>query len=357
MTLSTTNISQSERRYEMKKTSISNLPFQRGISLIEIMVSLTITLILTLGLANVYLGSKRSYVFQENLSIIQENGRFAIEQIGRDIRMAGFISGECGSISDLNNIIKSSIIDDLSEAEKDFINTFSSSGFVSGTRTNGQDTIRLTQWTRTDPGFYFGTNNYNPKSSQFFLDDHDYNLNTGDIILVTDCKGNGDLFKASNVQEVGGSGKNRGTNVVHAGNFNNPSPKLDGDYTNGGYLMRFQDFQMIEYRVQNGALERRQPSGNWQELIDGVVTLQAQYGLDTNGDGSVNQYDTADNLSSTTDWGQVISIRVHLLLRGRDPNQVDNIQNFMLDAPFNNAADRNLHQIVTTTVGIRNRLP
>jgi len=341
----------------MKVSYNSPLRFQKGISLVEIMVALTITLVLTLGLANVYLGSKRSYVFQENMSVIQENGRFAIEQIARDIRMAGFVSGECGTITNLNNIIRQTEINLLPPEQKEFMENFISYGFVSGTRSNGQDVLRLTQWTRTDPGFFFGTNNYNSNSSQFFLDDHGYGLNTGDILLVTDCKGNGDLFKASNVQEVGGSGKNRGTNVVHAGNFNNPSPKLDGDYTNGGYLMRFQDFRVIEYRVNNGNLQRRVPGSAWQDLIDDIVALQAQYGLDTNGDGSADTYDTADNLVTQSDWEQVVSIRVHLLLRGPDVNQVDNVQTFLLDAPFNVAPDRNLHQVVTTTVGIRNRLP
>lgn len=342
----------------MKFFSRTPPKLQTGISLVEIMVALTITLVLTLGLANVYLGSKQSYIFQENLSRIQENGRFAIEQIARDIRMAGYVFGECGSITELYNIIRPTIISEMPEAEKDYLNTFINSGFVSGERANGQDILRLVRWDRTDPGFYFGTNRYNANSSQFFLDDHGYDIETGDIILVTDCKGNGDIFKASNVQEVGGgSGKNKGTNVVHAGNFNTPSPKLNGNYTDGGYLMRFKDFDMIEYRVNNGSLERRLPNGNWQELIDGVVALQAEYGSDTNGNGSVDEYKTADEFSNSNEWGRVVSIRIHLLLRGTDQNLVDQIQTFMLDAPFNVAADRNLHQVVTTTVGIRNRLP
>lgn len=341
----------------MIRFSQTPLSFQKGISLVEIMVALTITLVLTLGLASVYLGSKRSYVFQENMSVIQENGRFAIEQIARDIRMAGYVSGECGTITDLNNIIRPNVIDEMTDEEKGFMQQFTNSGFISGTQNNGQDILRLTNWTRTDPGFYFGTNRYSAQNSRFFLDDHGYDVETGDVILVTDCKGNGDLFKASNVQEVGGNNQNRGTNVVHAGNYNIAPPKLEGDYTNGGYLMRFRDFSMTEYRVHNGNLQRRTSDGDWENLIDGVVALQAEYGIDSNGDGSVDIYDTANNLTGSTDWSQVISIRVHLLLRGPDPNQVDEIQTFMLSAPYNQASDRHLHQVMSTTVGIRNRIP
>ena len=63
---------------------------QSGMTLIEIMIALLIGVFLTGGIILVFISSKQTYRMQENLSRLQENGRFAMEFLGRDIRMAGF---------------------------------------------------------------------------------------------------------------------------------------------------------------------------------------------------------------------------------------------------------------------------
>ncbi|MDV7393638.1 prepilin-type N-terminal cleavage/methylation domain-containing protein, partial [Arthrospira platensis SPKY1] len=62
---------------------------QRGLSLVEILVALTISLFLVAGVIQLFIGSKQTYRFHDGLSRIQENGRFALEVMARDIRMAG----------------------------------------------------------------------------------------------------------------------------------------------------------------------------------------------------------------------------------------------------------------------------
>ncbi|MGB5408926.1 MAG: PilW family protein [Thiogranum sp.] len=63
---------------------------QHGFSLVEILVAMAIGLLLTAGLIQILSGSKQTYRVQDNLSRLQENGRFAIVQLGNSIRMAGF---------------------------------------------------------------------------------------------------------------------------------------------------------------------------------------------------------------------------------------------------------------------------
>ena len=63
---------------------------QRGMSLIELMVALTIGLFLVLVIANVFIGSKQTYTNQDNLSRLQENGRFALALFGKMTREAGY---------------------------------------------------------------------------------------------------------------------------------------------------------------------------------------------------------------------------------------------------------------------------
>ncbi|MDG4553254.1 MAG: PilW family protein [Candidatus Competibacter sp.] len=65
---------------------------QHGMTLIEIMVSLVISLFLLTGLLQMFIATRQSSRIQENLSRIQENGRFGIEYINRVVRQAGYRS-------------------------------------------------------------------------------------------------------------------------------------------------------------------------------------------------------------------------------------------------------------------------
>jgi type IV pilus assembly protein PilW len=63
---------------------------QRGLSLVELMISMTIGLFLIAAIASLFVGSKQAYRTGDNLSRLQENGRFAIDLLGRNIRVAGY---------------------------------------------------------------------------------------------------------------------------------------------------------------------------------------------------------------------------------------------------------------------------
>lgn len=66
---------------------------QRGFSLVEIMVALTISLILMAGVIQIFLSSRASYRLQNGMARLQENGRFAMDFLSRDIGNAGFTTG------------------------------------------------------------------------------------------------------------------------------------------------------------------------------------------------------------------------------------------------------------------------
>ena len=63
---------------------------QRGVTLIELMIAITISSIIMIGIGTVYTSSKRSFKLQEEFSRLQENGRFAINYITRFVRAAGY---------------------------------------------------------------------------------------------------------------------------------------------------------------------------------------------------------------------------------------------------------------------------
>lgn len=62
---------------------------QAGLSLIELMVSMVIGLLLMLGVIQIFIASQAASRLSEGVARAQENGRFALDFLERDIRMAG----------------------------------------------------------------------------------------------------------------------------------------------------------------------------------------------------------------------------------------------------------------------------
>jgi type IV pilus assembly protein PilW len=75
---------------------------QAGLSLIELMISLVIGLILMLGITQVFIASHSASRLSEGVARAQENGRFALDFLERDIRMAGHM----GCVNDQAQFIK-----------------------------------------------------------------------------------------------------------------------------------------------------------------------------------------------------------------------------------------------------------
>jgi len=62
---------------------------QAGVSLIELMVAIAISSLLILALVEVFAASRTAYQLSAGMARTQENGRFAIDILQRDLRMAG----------------------------------------------------------------------------------------------------------------------------------------------------------------------------------------------------------------------------------------------------------------------------
>lgn len=72
----------------------------QGFSLVEMMIALAIGAFLMLGLARVFSASRTAYQLSEGVSRVQENGRFAMDFIQRDLRMVGHM----GCVNDQSHL-------------------------------------------------------------------------------------------------------------------------------------------------------------------------------------------------------------------------------------------------------------
>ena len=79
---------------------------QRGVSLIELMVSITIGLILMAGVLSIFFSSKITYFTNEKTARLQENGRVALDLVTHDVRTAGYMG--CARTVPFTNTLNSS---------------------------------------------------------------------------------------------------------------------------------------------------------------------------------------------------------------------------------------------------------
>ena len=63
---------------------------QLGLSLVELMVALTLSLVVMLVTTSIYVSNKSTYRFLDQYSLLQENGRFAVHYLRENILRAGF---------------------------------------------------------------------------------------------------------------------------------------------------------------------------------------------------------------------------------------------------------------------------
>ena len=66
---------------------------QRGITLVELMVSITVGLVLLSGIISIFISNKQAYSLQESTNILNENARYALNQVQYHLRMGDHWGG------------------------------------------------------------------------------------------------------------------------------------------------------------------------------------------------------------------------------------------------------------------------
>lgn len=334
---------------------------QRGMTLVEIMVALTISLVLLAGVMQIFLASKQTYRMQDGMSRMQENSRFALHFLNQDIRMAGY-SG-CSSLSSPPNNIVDLDGDGTADAVSDF-STLGLTGYeysqlpVALTATDslttadvitGTDVIVLLRGTAKDVQL---TGNMNADNANIQLDSSaDGLFAAGDIMFISDCE-SADIFAANNVSSGG-------TITIAHSSAKNTGPKLSKAYGTDANIMAMEKSAYYIGTNSNGvpALFRKRMIGAGmatEELIEGVESLQLQYGEDLTGDGLANRY---VNATTVSDWTRVVSVRIGLLMRSSEEvvHDTDTNTYSVLDVTVDPTDDRRLRRNFTTTVKLRNR--
>lgn len=335
---------------------------QKGISLVELMISITIGLILMTGVVQLFLSSRTTFSTQQALARVQESGRLAMEFLSQDIRMAGYLG--CGSrvSTPTNTLADSTTLPfefDVAIDGEDNVTTLSDpTDVVAGTdvlivRGATGNSVNVVVNNDADTVFVEDTG---VAASCDTGEESFSGLCENDILVISDCA-KARVFQATDLTSSSGI-----VSIAHA-TGSNPGNQ---DATWGGGSDPDQNFsvdaEVIQaktsvYYIRNGSTSG-QP-GLWvqvnggvaQELLEGVEDMQLTYRENSD----PNNYKTA---AAITDWSQVSSVRVQLLVQSTEDNLLQEAQPYTFNGTPNAApGDRRLRQVFTSTVGIRSRLP
>jgi type IV pilus assembly protein PilW len=81
---------------------------QRGLTLIELMISVVLGLVLIGGVLSIFVSTNQTATLNDNLMRVQENARGAFDLMARDIREAG--QNPCGARKNVANLLRSSSV-------------------------------------------------------------------------------------------------------------------------------------------------------------------------------------------------------------------------------------------------------
>lgn len=362
---------------------------QCGMSLIEIMIGLALGLLLSAVFMQIYLGSKQTYRLTDALARLQENGRFAMNLLTKDLRMAGFLSCGGGSARVANSV----------DGDGDWMyETTPLRGYEGGVSTfptefsanvrGGTDAVVVRF---ADPTSSYRVDSHVAESATIHLTQN-HDLKQGEILVIAnaDCTQVG-VFQMTNVNNnntIDVAVHNTG-NATSPGNCtkdlqgsfdcSDTSGALPRAYRDGSQLLRFTARAYYVANTDPPALYRRSLShsgGNAttvaEELVRGVESLQIQYGVDTVKDGQrvADAYLTADQVDAANAgagaWDDVLSVRIALLLRTlddqvrptADANAYD-LNGTRADSSddYDPVDDRRLRKVLTSVVALRNQVP
>lgn len=324
---------------------------QRGLGLIEIMVALAISVVLLTGLIQIFISSKQSYRVSEANARVQEGGRYAIETLTDDLRMAGYTG--CFRDDPLT-------IDNTLVPVNDFrwnIGTpiegheWTGSGWnpplpalITGEVLGGTDVIVARSMSRDGVGA-----NRTGVSSSISIDAlAPMTIAIGDILMVSDCN-RASLFRADALSTAAGR-----LNITHSTLANNYRSNAEVGHlqTSIYYIAAGTSGNPSLFRrtlINAGGAAQMSPP---QELVDNAENLQILYGVDTDGDGIANRYVRAHEAAAgMTD---VVSIRASLLLRTEDLI-ASSSQTYAYNGETVDATDLRVRRVFTSTVKVRNR--
>lgn len=364
---------------------------QQGLSVVELLVSLVISMAVVAGSVQVVVSSKKNFLDQDEVTFIQTNARFALDLLAKDIRMAGYLG--CATQESMQ--VANSIDDDADgyismHGLRGFEGETSTASFPSNIKANatvGTDAILIR---RAAESGELDVSGHNASSAVIDIwETHSYGEGSTLVIADASCRNVG-IFQVSgpnglpagkinhNANSGGGNAANNCTKIIKGDFTCEPSCNAvscggfgtaTGEYGPGSKVMEFvsQVYFVAESTVAPGipALKRSvlnangAPGTRIEELALGVEDMEILYGIDSDGNGDVDQFRSAADMDldgdgnvSNDEWDRALNVKISLVFRSQNPVLPNDQARTLAGKDYN---DRYMRQVVNSTVKIRNR--
>lgn len=335
---------------------IQSVENQTGLSLIELLVALVLSLAVLIALSYVYVAAKQAFRFQENTGRMQEDGAYALDLISREMRMAGH--GGCAGIGRDASVIPNvytpgliwsntaaSIIQGLNPLEavlpgdalitvQPFTPFNTLRGFDTGPNAMFA-TGNVPAWSTTSSSIFFaGASGQSAAlSAPMALATSALTLNTNTFgwagknlsLIISDCT-DSSLFNGA-VTAVG-AGPTAALNVAHGTTDGNGVANFRGSKIYGtSSVVMTAEWNFFYVATRTGAttpsLFRVRHNGenrlNAEEVISNVEAMKIHYG-----EANAATPEVVSNWRTTaaavTDWSRVVAVRVGLMMISSDAN-------------------------------------
>jgi type IV pilus assembly protein PilW len=355
-----------------------------GFSLVELMVAMTIGLIILAAVGTLFVNSGKTYNNQDRLARVQENGRFAMYYLLRDLRMTSYYGCQKDFANHLSNDLNTNTgfffsstslttplegIDNVASNPK-----WSPSGdttslptklWKDATASIAQPDILAIRMIDSASTANVTDNPIASLPANPTIDKAANNFQKGDIVLIADCA-RADLFQISDapISVTTTSSKLPHSNACAAGVTPcNWTPEFSKAYDTAARVFKFSTRRYFIGINPNGtpSLYRDDNGLNAIELVEGIESLQILYGIANPPNKAPSIYRKANALSlgaadPTADWANVVSVKIGILARTTNTKDTD-IDNNTYDVngtilgPFN---DRNSRRVFSATVSLKN---
>ena len=303
---------------------------QRGFSLVELMVALTLGLVLFAGVGHLVVASSQSWALQDELRRVRENGRLALDILGQSISTAAYTG--CPAQAKLANLLASTTDDRqwMTHFDKGILGIPVGSQVRQQLDGNADSEAIITY--RIDSDQALVVNNHNLATSTLTTTGR-HGYDQGDLLALTtaDCSqvavfSAGTGTSSTDVTHPAGGGTLANCTSQLQGGFSCHSNATDADTINheGSTLAALESYAFYLRESNNVPTLYRKLAGEYasgrsisaEALIEGIERLSARYGLDSDGDGVVNQYLGVSELSPySSQWLSIVSVRLEVVAR------------------------------------------